>query len=122
MKQQEAFNKVWQHFVVEKNPPGRSGDGIGCFYCTPEGNRCAVGALVTMEEAKKMVADELGSVRHMQEFNWRIYIPESIRNLDRQFLIALQDSHDNTTRTTFHSSFEAGLRELAVNFSLEVPA
>ena len=38
---QSIFNVAWQKFIVERQPPGSSGNG--CSYRTPEGNRCAVG-------------------------------------------------------------------------------
>lgn len=124
MDKQEAFNKVWQHFVVEKQPPGRSVTDVygSCSYCTPEGHRCAIGALVTEEEAKEMARATVGSIRHMTPDIWEKYMPKSIRSLDKQFLVELQDAHDSPGCGSFHLNFETSLRCIADNFTLQVPA
>lgn len=40
---QSIFNKAWQKFVVEKNPPARDPYTGNCAYGTEDGRRCAVG-------------------------------------------------------------------------------
>ena len=49
MTNQEIFDKVWNHFVVERKP--RSFDytldgGCSCRYRDSKGNRCAVGLFI----------------------------------------------------------------------------
>lgn len=51
MTDQEAFNKVWDHFVTKKSPPSIAGNpasGPYCMYRSPVGP-CAVGVLIPDE-------------------------------------------------------------------------
>ena len=49
MTNQEAFNKVWDHFIVKKGPPSIAWDGEAhrCFYRMGNGAKCAVGVLIS---------------------------------------------------------------------------
>jgi hypothetical protein len=44
---QDAFNRVWQYFIVEKNPPGIQKSH--CSYRTVNGDACGVGVLLPNE-------------------------------------------------------------------------
>ena len=47
MNKQEVFNKIWNHFVVDKAPI--SIDGVICKYRNSKGAKCAVGLLIKDE-------------------------------------------------------------------------
>ncbi len=86
---QFVFNRVWQHFVVEGNPPcvGESGT---CFYRGEwdPNQRCAVGLLIPDDRYNlhyeglpvKSVADD----------------DNGLKQYDLDFLAEMQDAHDST--------------------------
>lgn len=82
---QEVFDRVWQHFVVEKNPRAvRSNDTL----CTYEGTGCAIGCCITLEDSHKFEA-QLGPYQHCQALTGMYFNYE-----DESFLQALQRVHD----------------------------
>jgi hypothetical protein len=90
---QEIYDRVKQHFLVEGYP--RSAEGGLCFY---RGTGCAVGCLMTLEDA--LVFDgnpysgkgtQIESVKKNEPDIYKKYF----HNGDLGFLSALQQWHDN---------------------------
>ena len=120
MNNQEAFDKNWQHFVVEKKPPGISESG-SCLYLTRDGHRCGVGILLTQQEAEVLRGSYIGVFTLFE----RDQVPASLMGMDQQFLESLQTAHDTATRSingSFHDAYEIRLRSMAEKYNLKVPA
>jgi hypothetical protein len=124
MTKQEIFDKVWQHFVVEKNRrsapgPNNTDPGLTCYYRHPsgDGRRCAVGLLISDEHYVEAL-EGLSS--------WRAPV---IRRLEMSgienaedltvFLRELQKAHDCSDGEFVD---EQRLRFLAEAYALKVPS
>ena len=122
MTRQEAFDIVWQKFVVERTEPGIVPGTAGptCKYLTEDGRRCAIGWLVSEELAQEM-----------SHFNYRIgalfdYFPTLQTQMGRNVLFYshLQKCHDEASQapaSDFHKSIEESLQALAWHQRLHVP-
>ncbi len=119
ISRQEAFDKVWRHFVVEKGPPSaglRDGTSV-CLYRGSGGRRCAIGVLVP---------DEL----YDPEWEETTITPRILAltgldpDADLTFARELQRCHDDTAfmKNGVHSAIERQLREFAEKSRLEVPS
>jgi hypothetical protein len=117
---QDMFNRVYQHFVIEKNPRcGVGGGPIGvnkCYY-RYHGNGCAIGCVLPDRLAK--ISDNLTNqfpdtaiataIKRPSVKNW-------LKNVDLSLMIELQKIHDDN----FHA-FKNQMYELAENFNLTIP-
>ena len=121
MNMQEAFDKNWQHFIVDLKPPGAKASG-DCVLRTEDGCPCAVGVLINDEDYVGELED-LGISQLVTRFpylpNGKVYVEGIDRTVS--FLGELQNAHDDAVGPHFHSAFERHLRRLARNFTLEVP-
>lgn len=142
LSNQDAFNNVWQHFVVERNSPSiGTVDGIvnlgNCRYRMDDGtNGCAIGCQLPDElyhpslEGKSVAAlyadflldypNEVSPQRLSTYFS----------NVELYLLECLQGAHDNWARRSKYAMYdrdnelqelEIELRQLARQFKLEVP-
>lgn len=127
MTQQEMFDKVWQHFVVEGNPPAVDGEGLRCMYRTDDGRRCAFGVLLP-DELYKIAMEGKSPAYLVREY------PELGRALGisvetaGEFILWLQSAHDDAAAVprkpnviTFRVDIERRLRRVAAEFKLQVP-
>ena len=130
MTTQEAFNTVWQHFVVEKNPPATfiTDDGrVRCRYRDSDGNRCAAGVLIPDHLFNELMEG--------QSISSLLYGYPEVRRLLHEvpphFLARLQGCHDSVAialsglevdRQIFTQRIETALQKLADEYALEVPA
>lgn len=128
MNNQEAFDKNWQHFVVEKAQPATEHGSTRCFYLMDDGRRCGIGILLTKAEAHKLVEKNPG-VRAIfggpTTFSPSFFdVPKSIEGMDSYFLEALQGCHDNAVMNCekFHVRFRIAMHDLAEKYNLKVPA
>ena len=116
MNRQEAFDVVWQRFVVDKARAGYIVDDEECVYIGDDGRRCAIGALCTEVEAGKLSSGNVGAV-------WG-QLPKKVAGLGIGFLRFLQLAHDNAATESaeedFHEAVEAKLRGFAKTWALEV--
>ena len=126
---QVAFDYIWHHFVVEKNPPGYSATNGGCLCDTPTGG-CAVGCLLPAETRTLIGHAQLGYNRVI-EMRYRplssatksciarligkVFDP-AVDNLLNQ----AQNLHDKHADVTW-ARFPEGLCELAQTFGLTLP-
>lgn len=115
---QEMFNTVWNHFVVNKSPPSVHG-GFCEYFNESTGARCAVGLLLSPEDAKRIAQINLiaTSVEELTAFG-ALEVPEDIL----PFVTLLQSVHDNSALSKdFYESFVEGMRSAAVTHGLTVP-
>lgn len=116
MTKQEIFNKVWDHYIVKKSPPGVDPTDGKCRYRTPEGNVCAVGLFLTEEEATKVPVSAVPAEEEISLF------PPVVQE-NWQFFLQLQGLHDTSAayyRREFYTRLEEGLRALALQYQLTV--
>jgi hypothetical protein len=117
-REQEAFDKVWRHFVTDGAPPSiLIGKSVRCRYRGDGGAKCAVGVLIPDEEyepgmeghsATELLYDGVASLDGMSEL----------------FLIGIQGAHDIAATDTFGpfwEKIERKLRDVADEFTLTVP-
>lgn len=113
---QDIFNKVWDHFVVQRQPQSIS--GAFCRYRGPDGARCAIGIFLTDEEAKTC---ERYSISQVAASFPSIYSTH-FQMEDKDFLTGLQLAHDNARRDcSFDIDIKMRLSKLADAYRLEIP-
>ena len=114
---QEVFDIVVNHLFTQGRP---AYDGVqGCMYRAPDGLRCAVGVLIPDDlydpefetnSSDKVIHDLFKSGLA----DWREH---------EKLLLALQDTHDNSLRTSAYDFYTSALRKqllkVAAKFSLE---
>lgn len=111
-KNQEAFNKMVAHL---KQMNGRAiGITGNCMYLSDNGDRCAVGALLTEEEARKApIATAAFLVCRPEEF-------PSLKGLNGSMLEEVQELHDRAACWENRKFVAWGeLREVAKEFNLD---
>lgn len=125
MTKQQMFDRVWQHFVVEKGPP--SGDLTRCNYRDPSGAKCAMGLLIPDEMYAPVME---GRPAYAVLAGW----PELHRLLMDGFddvpialwdlCHSLQNCHDGAVAEagSFHRDIEKRLRSMAKASSLAIPS
>lgn len=115
MNNQEAFNKIWQHFIVEGNPQSMVNSFEGtCAYRGINGPnaKCAVGCLIPDELYSKDF--EYRKINYLMEAYSEIRELFSGVNLD--FLKECQYWHDYR-----FSELPDALVKLATKWNLTVP-
>jgi len=116
---QDAFGKVWEYFVVERHPQAMADDGYCAWFVPATGDKCAIGCLMTDEEASESrYYNEL----ELRDFmRGRAIIPEG--DAWFQFLNLLQAAHDDYEPSDgdFHAFIETRLRVVANEYKLAVP-
>jgi hypothetical protein len=114
---QEVFDIVVNHLFTQGRPA--DDDVRGCMYRAPDGLRCAVGVLIPDDlydtefetnSSDKVIHDLFKSGLA----DWREH---------EKLLLALQDAHDNSLRTSVYDFNTTALRtqllKVAAEFSLE---
>lgn len=127
---QEIFDKVWQHFITNNNPPGFNSVEKGCCYNTETGG-CAIGCLLSKEDAQTL--DNYSDGRFPLTVAGAVDIyPEIIykyisNQVDTSFLTDLQVAHDtsvyheNGVLVNFRHMLTIRLTTLADKHFLSVP-
>lgn len=117
MTNQEAFNKVWQTFIVEKAPQSKLWFGL-CSYGKPGTTGCSVACLLSPEDretAWRLEREaELGDSLSTSITDFYTRLP-SVSGVALELLQELQHWHD------LQFSDTAYLRYIARKFSLTVP-
>jgi hypothetical protein len=131
MTRQQMFDRVWQHFVVEKGP--QSGTPMGCQYRARDGAKCALGLLIPdglylpeMEgrPAQGLIGRYPELARHLMDgFDGDVDVLKA-------FTRALQQCHDDAVEEaacedeicTFHEMVEDHLRRVGAEHDLTIPA
>lgn len=123
MTRQEALNRVWQVFVVDKAPQSRAA-GLGCAYGHPDDTTgCAVACLCDREARMALHQWETDPQTPTTTIvNFPDYFRLGLGELDKDFLDDLQDAHDSAEPVTdFAAYIEPKLRRLAADKGLTVP-
>jgi len=114
---QEAFNKVWDWFIVQKNPPGILGL-TKCRLRGDNGSKCALGVLIPDSSYdSSMESDPVISAR--------LFLRCESKVKGHEFLCAIRSFHDLSTRSwhgfTFHDEYKWRLKLVAKTFNLQIP-
>ena len=116
MTRQEIFDKVVAHFAVQREAAAE--DGV-CMYRTPDGRKCAIGALIPDEVYSQRLEDKsVGAL--LLEFP-DIMRASGLSEGDLCFLFALQDVHDGcaSSNKLFLNYFSHRMRLLAATCKLD---
>lgn len=113
-RQQMLFDKVWQHFFVEKKPLGHN--GMSCVFRTEEGHCCAVGLFIPPERYH----DTLEGMSPRGLLHHGFLVGPSVEDVN--LLDALQDAHDNAAENSAGGNIETRLRAKAQLHRLTVPS
>lgn len=113
-RQQGIFDRVWQHFVVEKRPFGFN--GRACMFRTEDGFCCAVGLLIP----DGRYTPDLEGLSPMSLVH-RGILP-GLFDEDIVLLNSLQDAHDGAAEFPEAGSMETRLRQKAELHRLTVPS
>jgi hypothetical protein len=133
MQPQEAFNKVWNHFVVNKGPASfvedEHGEVGGCQYRGPGGAKCAAGVLIEDDEydaymdmsGGKSASAVLAQIPRLAPL-LKVVPPAHEGNPLYSLPMELQGAHDRAVgHFDFHWNVEIRLRGVAEKFSLSIP-
>lgn len=92
---EEVLDKVYQHFVVDKSPQSRSSPTGSCVY---GGTGCAVGCLLTAEDALKWdIAVDVSTITNISSRlpnDYAAYFGNPSTSPLLTILQKLQDCHD----------------------------
>lgn len=111
MKNQEVFNRVWNHFVVVNKTLAKTKSGDTHYKNTVD---CPVGILMS-ELIYDVEMEGLSFLMVCKEFP---KVLEYFKGVDVWFLCKIQEVHD-TSNTI--EEFEAELREVAKDYKLQIP-
>ena len=128
--EQEMFDRVWTHFVIEEKPRSAetSGDLFACRYRSKDGSRCAVGLFILEHEyAINIEGFSIGVLLDS--------MPETkvlLGSLDSTFLDSMQAAHDGhpsevwkcankLVATGAQEDVEGRLRIVADTYYLRIP-
>ena len=114
MERQEAYDKAVAGLASQGFRP--STDGSTCQYITEGGERCAVGWLMTAEQAASLPEGNVVDVHS--------YLPDEVAELGGRFLTDLQKAHDgpNHLHGRLHpSDIKQALLEFGVEEGLDIP-
>lgn len=135
MNHQEIFDKVWDHFIVKRNPPSLAEDtealrsgAVQCLYRGPNGERCAIGLLIpdevyTPNMEKASIGDLIDSGTSHIPGEERAKLFDLFDGVDFEFLADIQNAHDDQLRylydpDTFHVRMAENLRFVAHRWGL----
>ena len=125
MNNQQAFDKIWLHFVVNNGRfsiVGNSEEEVMPRYYGTEGARCPVGLLIDNREYNEDIEGTAIS-------KVAVSLP-SLQEVDVLLLSAMQLAHDNSatdwavgvkSRKEARKEFKKGLQRIAKKFDLVLP-
>ena len=116
MTRQEIFDKVVAHFAVQREAAAEYGV---CMYRTPDGRKCAIGALIPDEVYSRSLENKF--VRTLLLEFPDIMRASGLSDGDVCFLFALQDVHDSiaSSNKPFLNYFSHRMRLLAATYKLD---
>lgn len=117
MNYQEAFNKVWDRFVVHDSPRGLD-EYNNYSYRGLNGSRCAVGMFIP-DELYHPDMEGIAIYDDACPYLANLHIEMGWTKADLNFLTDLQNTHD---RDDFDDGREMYLGHIADKYELEVPA
>ncbi|MEK6860501.1 MAG: hypothetical protein AABY07_00890 [Nanoarchaeota archaeon] len=118
MTKQDAFNKVWNHFIKNKKGPSISKNGQCEYYNNDTGKKCAIGVLLPKSVCVEICNNVISIARHE--------IPEKYREpffSDILFWSTLQMTHDQAAAGSrpFKPKMKECLQKFAKEWKLEIP-
>lgn len=117
MTNQEAFDKVWNHFIVQNH--GQSINPVSgfCKYRSgdPDSPCCAVGVLIPDDLYETNMENK--GVRFLMGID---AVKSLFSGVDLQLLRDMQIAHDGHSRQ-WRKSFEEALRYIATQWKLTIP-
>ena len=124
MTKQEAFDKVWEYFIVEEGKPGFRehilDKGPGCQYRTKDGGRCAIGVLIP-DNIYEHYFEQAGPVAELMN---RVSVIGTLLSGLTIFCEKLQTAHDLCPRSendNFKSWMKTRLEALSASEGLIIP-
>lgn len=114
---QDFFNRIWQHFVVEKHPRSILPSGRCVYRTNIQGveNGCAVGCVMSDDLARE--ADRCTDGAISTVLRQVSQAAEWLQLVDETLMMKAQAIHDNLDIRTMEVRF----RQLAEDFKLEIP-
>ena len=108
MNNQEAFNIMVNHLRKQNK---KSVDSLSdkCLYRGPNGLKCAIGCLIPDDEYSPLMEGKVISSIHKKV--------STLKNLDRYFLVSMQDIHDQY----YISQWETEFYRVARIYGLTLP-
>lgn len=117
MKEQTAFNKVWKHWVVDKQPRSQI-EYERCAYRGKDGGKCAIGILIP-DKLYDSVLEGRGVGYLLTHFP---AIRKHLNGCTLKFLLDLQNLHDDSGKWDDDIYIDLNaLIALAVRRKLKVP-
>ena len=118
MNNQEAFNQAIKGLASQGFKPAVNISDYGnahCKYYSHEGARCAVGWLLTEDEARSLPD---GTVTEIWE-----NLPSTVQSTDEDFLISMQEAHDDAVvdQVPLPSALKKNMARLAKQWQLDLP-
>lgn len=114
LSNQEVFDKVWEHFIKNKNPPSIMDDGR-CVYRGPGGSKCAIGIFIPDDKYIPQMDEDSGHIP--------LLLDDIILNI--LILYEFRRAHDSSAtipRPSFHEKMKLKLIEIAVRHRLTYPS
>lgn len=123
MTNQEAFNKVWDHFVTNNGKPSLDFRG-DCLFRGPNGTKCAVGVLIPDDIYDPAMDDpqEHSTIPHLLRNFPKA--KELLRGISGDFLKDLQFAHDSAAlqKADFGVRVRENLIMVAEAWCLTIPS
>lgn len=121
MNNQEVFNKVWNHFVVNKSSPSVNVKG-GCFYRGPNNTKCAAGVLIPDD----LYSPTMEGITFYSLLRGYPALKKYFNGCNGLLIRQMQLCHDGVAQTywddpAFYTHMEYELRKIAVNCDLAIP-
>jgi hypothetical protein len=117
VNEQEAFNEIWDHFIVKGSPPGNDEGDTFCCLRTRKGNCCHVGRLIPDEQYNEGL-----ECAATDPFSLMAKVP-ILQHLSKEFLDEIREAHDEAASfVDFTARDEKNLRQIAKDFNLTIPA
>jgi hypothetical protein len=115
MTRQEIFDKVVAHFAVQRVAAAEYGM---CMYRTPDGRKCAIGALIPDEAYNPNC--EAAPVSDLFIHHPKMMQASGLRSEDQDLLSDLQVAHDDTaTGDNFLVDLSRAMRAIARKYGLD---
>lgn len=117
MNNQDVFNKVWKHFILEQNPFGFDIESKKCLYLSPSGAKCAIGCCFPdgMFEASMNMVSAEGLLD-----GWN-NVKKLFADCSRSFLCDIQNDHDENSVSSDYEGMQRDFIHTARAWGLEVP-
>ena len=130
---QQIFDQVWQHFIVNKGKYGYNPKTERCEYKNINGHQCAIGLFMSDEQVEESKNEPISSWCFPKHIVMNIF-GRPVLDHDNEitpfgvFLRSLQEIHDDCADmmdrddSQHRSVFKLSMETLAEKYSLEVPS